>query len=229
MHWYRRLRECPAALVIGRERPTRLRGMAPLRARSEAPRRTARANGTRAAAAGARAHVLGALTRRCALFAGACSPPLFDARARSVTMGEELRAGQPSAWADVPFRGGVVRVSRLPLPPALDAVPALPPLSSSPDAFEGFAMPGLDSMELSEQDEAAAMQARWRAHTPSRRRGNAPARFSRPERAAASRAAARRRRSRLLACARALRRSGRACQLLFPAEWVCGRVSWRPR
>ena len=48
MHWYRRLRECPAALVIGRERPTRLRGMAPLRARSEAPRRTARANGTRA-------------------------------------------------------------------------------------------------------------------------------------------------------------------------------------
>jgi hypothetical protein len=76
-------------------------------------------------------------------------------------MSEELRSSNPLGWADVPFRGGVVRVSRHPLPPALDAGP---PLSSSPDAFDGFAMPGLDSMELSEQDEqGVGIQARAHA------------------------------------------------------------------
>ena len=64
-------------------------------------------------------------------------------------MGEEIRnINNPLGWADVPFRGGVVRVSRHPLPPALDAGSPLP-RASSPDTFDGFAMPGLDRMELS--------------------------------------------------------------------------------
>ena len=113
-------------------------------------------------------------------------------------MSEELRSSNPLGWADVPFRGGVVRVSRHPLPPALDAGP---PLSSSPDAFDGFAMPGLDSMELSEQDEGVGIQARahaarrlWRA-----RQGGAP----HPRRGTASAGAAA-----LLASSRGVARAG---------------------
>ena len=63
----------------------------------------------------------------------------------------------------MPFRGGVVRVSAVPLPPAHSSAagedaghspsglgPAL--LSSRDDAFAGFAMPGLDSMDLNDDD-----------------------------------------------------------------------------
>ena len=76
----------------------------------------------------------------------------------------------------MPFRGGLVRVSSLPLPPAHGVVPAgaaggacqhggggplqgaalsplPPPLSSSPEPY-GFEMPGLESMDLNEEDVA---------------------------------------------------------------------------
>jgi hypothetical protein len=56
-------------------------------------------------------------------------------------------------WAEVPFRGQQLRVSRHPLPPALDAAAVL---SSSPDAYDGFAMPGLDTMEMCEDDAGGA-------------------------------------------------------------------------
>jgi hypothetical protein len=61
---------------------------------------------------------------------------------------------QRRGWAEVPFRGGVVRVSRHPLPPALEPPPAA--RCSSPDAYDGFAIPGLDTMEMCEEEEEGA-------------------------------------------------------------------------
>jgi hypothetical protein len=59
----------------------------------------------------------------------------------------------------MPFRGGVVRVSAMPLPPAHSSaageeagIPAGLGQSSRDDAFAGFAMPGLDSMDLNDDD-----------------------------------------------------------------------------
>ena len=90
----------------------------------------------------------------------------------------------------MPFRGGVVRVSAVPLPPAHSSAagedaghsprglgPAL--LSSRDDTFAGFAMPGLDSMDLND-DDADAQQLRpsylgVRGRTESRQWGPAGA------------------------------------------------------
>lgn len=54
-------------------------------------------------------------------------------------------------WENVPFRGGIVRVSRQPLPQ--HEVPRTSTRPASPEAHEpygGFEMPGLDTMELEE-------------------------------------------------------------------------------
>lgn len=75
---------------------------------------------------------------------------------------------QDPRMTQMPFRGGVVRVSAVPLPPARSAAVApsmdSPPVashglggvtllgSSPPDAFGGFAVPGLDSMDLNDDD-----------------------------------------------------------------------------
>jgi hypothetical protein len=171
----------------------------------------------RAACHSRRAPVSAALRRplrhppaRLARAARRVSPPAH-ARALAVKMSEELRSSNPLGWADVPFRGGVVRVSRHPLPPALDAGP---PLSSSPDAFDGFAMPGLDSMELSEQDEqGVGIQARAHAALRvSRARGRSP----RPTRVLPRRVTALRRCSRPRAASRALGRARGGMPTAFP-------------
>lgn len=53
------------------------------------------------------------------------------------------------ATASVPFRGLAISVSRHPLPSR-----AAHQLSSSPDAFGDYALPGLDTMDIEEEEEA---------------------------------------------------------------------------
>ena len=65
------------------------------------------------------------------------------------TFAADAAAGEGLGWADVPFRGGTVRVSRHPLPAAAASRRAR---AGSPDGY-GYAAPGLDSMELSGAEE----------------------------------------------------------------------------
>jgi len=60
----------------------------------------------------------------------------------------------------IPFRGGVLSVNSLPLPAQDSNVQ----MACSPDAYGGFLMPGLDSMEMCEEElDGLPLGARARA------------------------------------------------------------------